>query len=84
MWAMMASPLLVSTNIKNMSDTKREVSLHFKTLHCYICILQILMNQEIISVDQDTLGKYIYLICVFISNNQGKLVRELVDGTVVK
>lgn len=42
------------------------------------------MNQEIISVDQDTLGKYIYLICVFISNNQGKLVRELVDGTVVK
>lgn len=71
MWAIMASSLLVATDIKNMSDAKKEVC-HFNmtTHYLYIptlpLVLQIILNKEIIALNQDHLGKCIcYYLCSF-------------------
>ena len=91
MWAIMASSLLVATDIKNMSDAKREVGYFLTAIPTVLAIaLQIILNKEIIAVNQDSLGNYSYLcLCTLNFQNirtsiQGKLVIGLVGGTAVK
>lgn len=61
-WSIAGSNLIVSTDIRNMTDIMKQVYIHNRWIYFFIIvIIQVLLNKEIIDINQDYPGHNVIL-----------------------